>query len=434
MPTTPIETRDNLTPVDSDAEEEFDHFVDRYYTRRNILIYDREGLLIGGLDQRGDFSVSSVYRWMEILFLFPKSGTWSIQSRNNGAIVSRALHTQFPTGSFYIVDQDSQKLSPSKKSRNYIFRCLIHKHRRPTHMDDDIFRRVRRRDRRCLITGQECDINLEESGAFESSMCVRIFPLMHPSNWSNHDIQHIFAGLADSPETFAQSMQSPANSFICQYLAATAFTQHWCAIDVDDDYRIVSFIKCENFNIPLDAHLRVDHLTDEDHRPSDALLRWHFNQALIRWMANDPTGQRDFITATDLASETHRSESAPDDPRFMREPGKSVFESYMAQQLLGCSFELGNEFQDRFRPPDNSDFVSRVNLAEAPQLDFDPSTAWIQEAPIPVTPSDTAEPARKKAQPLIFDEDSFFENWDKESAFNVDLVWTLPADPEDNAA
>ncbi|KZT34323.1 hypothetical protein SISSUDRAFT_293641 [Sistotremastrum suecicum HHB10207 ss-3] len=296
---------------------------------------------------------------------------------------------------------------------------------------------MRRRDRQCLITGRQCDINPEEWGTFESSMCVRIFPLMDPSH-----VQRVFKGLANSPKTFAEAMQSSANAFIAQYGAAKAFSQHWCAVDVDDDYRIVTFLDCDDWDIPPDRRMITEHWTDENTRPSDNLLRWHFNQALIRWMIHDLQGQQDFITATSLVFAINRFELTPEDLRFTQQPGKSVFEAYMAQQLLGCCFELGNEFQDRFRPPDNSDVSPRLLT---PQFEVNPEIEkMILELNLPVQkmsslPTAPASPQLhpqeiypQKTKPFGDEEFSFLNDWDKESAFNVDLIWTRPSEsPQD---
>ncbi|KZS97462.1 hypothetical protein SISNIDRAFT_482358 [Sistotremastrum niveocremeum HHB9708] len=445
MPTTPIEIRDSLSPNDSDdsdldSEDGTDWLVDEYYERRNILIYNKHGLLIAGLEQRGNFTVSHIFRWLEILYLLPPSGTWKIQSRTGGTIVSQSPDTPFPEGSYHIIDKDFQILSPPTRWTNYVYRCLIHRDRRPTHMDDELFRQMRRRDRQCLLTGQHCLINPEEWGTFESSMCVRIFPLMDPSHWSNPEVQRVFQGLAESPNTFAKTMQSPANAFIAQYGAAKAFSQHWCAIDVDDDYRIVTFLDCNDWDIPPDRRMITEHWTDENTRPSDNLLRWHFKQALIRWMIHDPQGQQDFITATSLVFAINRFELTPEDLRFTQHPGKSVFEAYMAQQLLGCSFELGNEFQDRFRPPDNSDVPPSLLT---PQYKINPELEKLcmnlpvaKYSSLPTAPPSPQlhpqEMAPQDTKPFGDEEFSFLNDWDKESAFNVDLIWTRPGEsPQD---
>lgn len=139
----------------------------------------------------------------------------------------------------------------------------------------------------------------------------------------------------------------------------------------------MQFVDCEQWGVPADGRLLVAQGDNSEPGPADDLLRAHFHQALIRWIINDPPGRRDYLTATKLAFQIHRREASPHHPCWIQEPGKSVFEAYMAQQLLGCCVELGNEFQDRFNtspkfgqegyvPPNEPDVYPGMTYADEP--------------------------------------------------------------------
>ncbi|KZT34330.1 hypothetical protein SISSUDRAFT_1131932 [Sistotremastrum suecicum HHB10207 ss-3] len=356
----------NYDGVDAGLEQEdeasdFDPDVERYYANRNILIYNQEGTIVAGLHQRGFFTITNVYKWLAILFHLPQSGTWSIQSREGGEIIdipSRS-RTIFPLGSFHLIDQDAQILSPLPKSTSYRYRCLVNDSRKSTPADDELFNQVGLRDEKCLITGMGWLIYPKEWGVAPLTVCAKIFPFVTPSEWWNSEVQEIFRGMADSPETFAQVMMSPSNSFVCAYMASEGFHHHWFSIDVDDDYRIVHFTNCEQWRVPWDGKLLIDTCEETDSRPSDALLRAHFHQALIHWGLHDPGKHREFIIASKLAFNIQNREEPSDRQCWIREPGKTVLEAYVAQQLLGYCVELGKTsrdiFLDVFGEPDDTE-------------------------------------------------------------------------------
>ncbi|KZT35013.1 hypothetical protein SISSUDRAFT_1131433 [Sistotremastrum suecicum HHB10207 ss-3] len=359
----------------SDLSEEenysdFDPSVDRYYARRNILIYNREGSIIAGLQQRGYYTIINVYNWLAILFHLPQSENWFIHFRSEGRPVLPQTDSPFPVGSFHLVDQAQYILSPVPKSTFYRYRCLVNDNRKSTRTDDELFHKVAVRDKKCLITGMECMIYPKELGVFSSIVCAKIFPFVAPSEWSNSDVQEIFGGLAESHESLTQAMISPSNAFVCAYMASEAFNHHWYSIDVDDDYRIVQFLPCDQWHLPADSKLLIDSWQETNSRPSDALLRAHFHQALIRWGLHDPQAHREYIIASKLAFNIQNCEAPSDHLCWAREPGKTVLEAYVAQQLLGYCEELGDAPRDLnldlFEP------VARNVTEHSPALYFPP--------------------------------------------------------------
>ncbi|KZT34327.1 hypothetical protein SISSUDRAFT_1052981 [Sistotremastrum suecicum HHB10207 ss-3] len=370
-----------------DEDSDVDPELDDYYIRRNILIFDEQDTLIAGLEQRGSFTVSTVYRWMDILYPLPDA--WLFRSKT-GEVISRDQQTPFPLGSYQIADQGSRILSPLPKSTQYIYRCLVNNHRRFTYSDDELFKRVQRRDGRCLITGKESSTFPKRSGQFQSSFAVRIFPLVSPVEWNNPSIRGLFKELADSPESFAQVLQSPVNAFICNYTSSQGFNGHWFSIDVDDDHRVVQFVDCKQWRVPRDGRLFASQGENPEPGPSDLLFRTHFHQALIRWILHNPAEHKDFRTATRLALQIQNREASPHEVCWTREPGKSVFESYMAQQLLGCCVELGNEFQDRFKRPSEPEQIHpwspAVDRPTVPRPSGISSVNWSTVQKIPDTP------------------------------------------------
>ncbi|KZS97458.1 hypothetical protein SISNIDRAFT_547382, partial [Sistotremastrum niveocremeum HHB9708] len=287
------------SPFETDDEDcEVDPELDDYYSRRNILIFDEHDSLIAGLVQRGAFTVSNVYRWMDILYPLPE--IWFFRSKV-GEMIYRDQQKPFPLGSYQIVDQGSRILSPIPKSTHHIYRCFVNNHRRFTDLDDKLFRRVQRRDGRCLITGKESSTFPEQTGQFQSSFAVRIFPLVSPIEWNTPSTRELFKELADSPESFAEVLQSPINAFICNYTSSQGFNGHWFSIDVDGDHRVVQFVDCKQWRIPRDGRLLASQGDNSEPGPSDLMLQAHFHQALILWILHNPVGHKDFRTATRLA-------------------------------------------------------------------------------------------------------------------------------------
>ncbi|KZT38810.1 hypothetical protein SISSUDRAFT_710138 [Sistotremastrum suecicum HHB10207 ss-3] len=307
---------------EDDSDDEFDELIDHYYERRNILILNAQDSIIAGLEQRGTFFVRNVYRWLKTLYLLPEDDGWFIRCLSDGQIVPCNSHILFPIGSFHIVSKDSLVLSPSRKITHPLYRCLVNlDHSRPTYLDEDVFQEICRRDQRCLITGWNLP---DPRRQFKDDFfCARIFPLMPPSRFADPLVQELLPGSAESAEAFAQLMQSPSNAFICSYMPCEVFNAYWFSIDVDDDYRIVQFVDCQNWNVPVSGSgkLLVDSWSEHATRPSDALLRAHFQQALLRWLHNDPAEHQEYLTATKLAFRIQDQEITSGDSAWIQEPG-----------------------------------------------------------------------------------------------------------------
>ncbi|KZS91976.1 hypothetical protein SISNIDRAFT_486915 [Sistotremastrum niveocremeum HHB9708] len=279
MPATPVAPRKpsvHDSAEEDESEDEFDTRIDHYYERRNILFVDEQGSIIAGLEQRGSFLIWSVYRWLKMLYLLPEDGHWSIRCLPDGHGIAPTSDSTFPTGSFQIISKGWWH-------------------------DEEVFEEVCRRDERCLITGWDIPNPRHEDE--DDFFCTRLFPLMAPSRWADLEVQDLIPGIVDSAEQFAQLLQSPSNSFICSFMPCEIFNAYWFSIDVDDDYRIVQFIDCGRWDVPAtgSGRLLVDSWSDDAVRPSDALLRAHFQQALLRWLHHDPTGHQEYLSATKLS-------------------------------------------------------------------------------------------------------------------------------------
>ncbi|KAG0133620.1 hypothetical protein HOY82DRAFT_482623 [Tuber indicum] len=135
---------------------------------------------------------------------------------------------------------------------------------------------VRDRDQGCIITGRRA--TLAPSGHWFVAEAAHIFPLAYEAYWIDND----FNGCITIPPArpshgFINSVQ---NGILLSGEIHSFFDSYLFAINPDGNHKIACFTSATDI-YHIDGYRLNQTFLDNPLRPVDALLRWHFRQAVL---------------------------------------------------------------------------------------------------------------------------------------------------------
>ncbi|KAK9364854.1 HNH endonuclease-domain-containing protein [Lipomyces kononenkoae] len=171
--------------------------------------------------------------------------------------------------------------------------------------DESFRRRVRARDRKCVITGV---VNPKRRVDWSAYHVAHIFPLS-AEQWF---ITNCFSRwITDRDGEHDTGIKSCQNGLLMLSTVHELFDNFSISINVDDDYKIVTFTD-DLLNVggrQLDPICRDPNNVQS---ARDELLRWHFRQAVLANMrgAGEPIFEFDFPSGSDMVGEIRESPAA----------------------------------------------------------------------------------------------------------------------------
>ncbi|KAG0128096.1 HNH endonuclease-domain-containing protein [Tuber indicum] len=248
---------------------------------RNVKFYDagKPDEPLGGLFQNGSITEANFLHILTII-LVVEEGPILVQERESSHIVSR---TDMPlgTGAYDIYCDASIQVS----NEPWIHRHISHN---STARQERFRIEIRQRDQKCVITGfpnPEHRILTKNWGFFEA---CHIFPLRHESHWIQYDYGRWITDMEGI--VGSSKINSIQNGFLLQRGVHRSFDQYLISVNPDDCYKILDPV-CRN--------------SDDPHRVSKQLLRWHFRQSVLANMRGGAERilEDDFLPGTDMADE-----------------------------------------------------------------------------------------------------------------------------------
>ncbi|CAK7236242.1 hypothetical protein SBRCBS47491_009571 [Sporothrix bragantina] len=159
---------------------------------------------------------------------------------------------------------------------------------------------VRDRDRRCVITKVEASLGplYNHWRSFESA---HIVPIAYSSEWRRRGFPNLVT-IPPPPPHESDSINSVQNGLLMQSSVHQLFDSYDFSILPEADYKIISF-KPDFLGI-AGQHLDRQ-LLDDARRPPDALLSWHFEQAVYANVreGGEPNLDFDFPPGSDMMGE-----------------------------------------------------------------------------------------------------------------------------------
>jgi len=152
---------------------------------------------------------------------------------------------------------------------------------------------VRQRDRKCVITGESV-VNARSSWA--GYQAAHIFPLAYEGHWIHYNYgQWITVQL-----NRGGPINSVQNGMLLRSDLHILFDAYDVTINPDDNYEVV----CFNTDRKGVAGKHID-FGDDERRPADQLLRWHFRQAVLANMrgVGEAWFECDFPPGSDVMGE-----------------------------------------------------------------------------------------------------------------------------------
>ncbi|KAL1906269.1 hypothetical protein Sste5344_007984 [Sporothrix stenoceras] len=159
---------------------------------------------------------------------------------------------------------------------------------------------VRTRDQRCVIT-KVASILGPRFNEWTPFKAAHVVPIAYANEW--HD--RSFSSLITIPPPWpreSDTINSVQNGLLMQSNVHQAFDAYNFSILPDAGHRLV-FFKPDLFGVDGTT---LDHqLLDDDRRPPDALLKWHFEQAVLCNVrgAGEPHLEFDFPPGSDMVGE-----------------------------------------------------------------------------------------------------------------------------------
>lgn len=264
---------------------------------RDVHIYNANDPTepLGGLILTNGVTNANFYAMIEVFLFF--NGDYVL--RHEGVTDVPRDEQALQPGSYFIVTDGSitvsnepwlvRTISVSSGTRVAVFREA-----------------VRERDRRCVITGRTV---VSARGAWTSFEAAHIFPLAYEDHWIRHNYARWITIHPDS----GGSINSIQNGMLLDRSIHTLFDTYDISINPDDNYKVVCF-DIDGFGI-AGKHIEF---VDDDRRPADQLLRWHFRQAVLANMrrAGEPVFECDFPPGSDMMGEIMKGPRAAERMEF----------------------------------------------------------------------------------------------------------------------
>ncbi|POR31258.1 Uncharacterized protein TPAR_08530, partial [Tolypocladium paradoxum] len=236
-----------------------------------------QSTVLGGLVLTRGITNSNFYFMLDILLVIERN--FSLRDDHGGTVPrdSQPLHP----GNYAIVTDgtlaliDEAPLLRTTTSRTPGTRTKV------------FTEQVRQRDQRCVITKTE---NPDARfGIWTSFEAAHIFPLAFEGYW----IAQNFARWITLPPTRGGTINSVQNGLLLRSDMHQRFNTYSISINPNDNYKVVCF---QSDIVGVAGTFLDRRLLDDERRPVDELLRWHFRQAILTNMrgAGEPIFEHDF--------------------------------------------------------------------------------------------------------------------------------------------
>ncbi|KAI5310562.1 hypothetical protein KEM55_005318 [Ascosphaera atra] len=268
-------------------------------TGRNVFFFNgTTGEALGGLEQQGSITEANLLWILERILLVCDAPFRVINSESkdevkhkNRAVIpgkygiySEETRADFGAGTISLTDEPWLPRISSSYSVSG---------------GDNNFRdAVRARDGRCVVSG--IVNHLASRGRWDSFEVAHVFPLEWESVWTEEKYGRWVNSNVDA-DSIAQ-INSPQNGILLTSNLRRWFDQYLFSINPDDNYKVTVF--CTDFKIDGLTLQEVCRKNNDPNRVSDAILRWHFRQAVLANMrgVGEPTFETDFPPGSDKMS------------------------------------------------------------------------------------------------------------------------------------
>ncbi|OBZ78160.1 hypothetical protein A0H81_01947 [Grifola frondosa] len=238
---------------------------------RNVELKDCNGNVLAGFFQYGSVSWRTFYAWLRVLILTCEP--WSIYNDDRHAAVEYLSSDAIVLpGTYFLLSADRRPLCA-------VLTSMHARRRQPTpprlSPQEESFRnRVRARDGRCMIFGQQ-------SAPWSRLQAAHIFPRAHYVEWNRKGYPALITDAALEAQIGGPSkIGSVQNAVLLRSDLHWAWDEYEFGVDPDDGYRVTAFVG--GLGDVNGRMLKLDHITDATLRPPDELFRDHFLQGLLR--------------------------------------------------------------------------------------------------------------------------------------------------------
>ncbi|KAI5809503.1 HNH endonuclease-domain-containing protein [Peziza echinospora] len=258
---------------------------------RNVHFYDgsNPSILLGGLIQNGSVTEAN---FLQMLGIVLAAEAIRAQHRSSGHIVS-VNESRLELGSYDIYCNGDIRVSDE------LWVHRVQSFNVSGRLEDAFRTGIRNRDGRCVITGI---VNRMAPYSWSLFEAAHIFPLGAQNLW----IQWNYARwVTDMDDTVGVSkINSCQNGMLLRKDIHGEFDQYLVSVNPDDGYKVIVF-GIDMLGIDGKTLDFVCRDSEDPHKVSDELLRWHFRQSVLGNMrgAGEPVFEHDFPPGTDMVKE-----------------------------------------------------------------------------------------------------------------------------------
>jgi len=244
--------------------------------RRNVEVYNSNGVVFAGFWQYGTLQWDEFYRYITAFIVTGTSWKifqYDLEQQQHGALCMPG--TQIVQPGHYIL------LSDSGEPIRVGLELFRHRSRHPTHSNtparDARYRnRGLARDGKCLITGLQTQ-------TYSRLKVAHIFPRAHGDEWIRKGYPSKITDTTDEAYIGGRTkIDSLQNVITMRSDLHDAWGNYEFGVDPNNDYRITAFT---NGNVDINGlTLQLDHIQDPKGRPLDELFTDHFMQGLFKHM------------------------------------------------------------------------------------------------------------------------------------------------------
>ncbi|KAK9366290.1 hypothetical protein V1509DRAFT_294463 [Lipomyces kononenkoae] len=263
---------------------------------RDVLLYDisKPDEVIGGLYLTPSFTKKTFLMSLDILLV--SDCPYEVYLRGSETPL-RPTEEPLQHGK-YDIKPTGSNIQISVTDELCITRVLSHS---TTGRNEAFRKQVRERDRKCVITGlanTERNIADDDWSVYHAAQIV---PLSAEEYFIANNFSRWITNRTREDETGINSCQ---NGILLQTTVHRQFDNFTVSVNVDDDYRIVTF-RDDLLNVGGRKLDPVCRNPKDELSVRDELLRWHFRQAVLANMrgAGEPIFEFDFPPGSDMVGE-----------------------------------------------------------------------------------------------------------------------------------
>ncbi|OXV10353.1 hypothetical protein Egran_01886 [Elaphomyces granulatus] len=265
------------------------------YPERNLLLYDNNGTIVGGLEIREHsryISADMLYRYCREIVQFPAGAVdWEIfhlqGDGSTGSLLQRVDRSMVSPGNYVILDPNrgpiTINVSPDREPRRVHSRSASSSQiARGRQQFQRYFRDgLRERDRACAITGQSFRLRDDPFNGLEA---VHIYPVSRVSELVAQNYRRWITDDNNAGRIGETGLYSLQNGLLLTANMHRTWDSFGVAVDPDADFKIVNFGE-DTFEVG-GRRLRNTAINprDPNSRVSPDLLRWNLRMCLLRNM------------------------------------------------------------------------------------------------------------------------------------------------------